>query len=583
MNKTVTVNIGGLVFHIEEQAYEKLRKYLDTIKSYFSVSQGRDEIIQDIESRIAEMFQQRLSAAREVVTSEDVEFVISSMGRPEEVAGDEAVPQGEQLNNEYDSTTGTKSYRRLFRDEDDAVIGGVCSGISHRLDIDPVWMRLAFALALIFFGSGILIYIILWIIMPKAKNQAEKLEMRGMPVTIENLKKSFGTSMGESNFVELEKDARAFFENKDRKEKNFIQRFFGFLGDFLKLIIKAILAFITFIFGVVLFAFLIAIIILTLGMMGVSGISIPVFISEYFIPSSQQVLFIVGVLLFLGLPLLFLLTKILSSVFGRKELPKLFSRTTWMGMVVGIVLLIIFGVNMAKEFKSDYYDRTSVIMPQPDSVLLLEFDKSNYNDKKDGSFQFFGFDDGDFSYEVGEDAMQAAFSDVELDIVKSNSDQFEMIQTYSSKGKSRKDAGSNLESITYQFQQSDSSLTFSDFFTLPKGQFYRGQKVRFLLKVPVGKSVYLAPGMEHIIYDIDNVTGTYDDDMIGLTWTMTKRGLECLNCDLPERSIYGRRSDKYQIDIKSNEGSLTINDSIKVDMDDVKIKVDDEGIRIRTK
>lgn len=584
MNKTVTVNIGGMVFHIEEHAYEKLRKYLETIKSYFSISQGRDEIMQDIELRIAEMFQQRLSGTREVVTSDDVEFVITSMGRPEEVAGDEAAPQAESLDSGIGSHENARTYRRLFRDEDDSVVGGVCSGLSHRLNVDPIWLRLAFALAFIFFGSGIIIYLILLIIMPKAKTQAEKLEMRGMPVTIENLKKSFGASMGESNFSELEKDARAFFEGRDtKKEKNMVQRFFGFLGDFIKLIIKAVLAFITFIFGVVLFALLIALLIMALGMIGVAGISIPVFISDYFIPNSQQAIFITGMLLFFGLPLLYLLSKILSSVFGRKELPSLFRKSTWMGMAVGIILLIIFGVNMGKEFKSEHYDRNTIQMPQPDSVLLLEFDKERYNDSKNGKFQFFGFDDGDFSYEVGEGDSYAAFSDVELDIVKSNSDQFEMIQTYSSNGRNRKEAISNLEAIQYNLTMNDSSIIFADFFTLNKGIFYRGQDVKFLLKVPIGKSVYLAPGIEHIIYDIDNVTGTYDKDMIGLTWTMTSRGLECKNCDLPSRSIYNRKSNNYKIDINSHEGRLTINDSIEVDMEDVKIKVDDDGIQIRTK
>ncbi|MEO5570175.1 MAG: PspC domain-containing protein, partial [Bacteroidia bacterium] len=135
MNKTLTVNIGGMVFHIEEHAYEKMRKYLDAIKGYFTSSDGRDEIIQDVESRIAEMFTERVKNGKEVILDEDVEYVISVMGRPEQFAGEEP---GETRERTYAANISEKrSYRKLYRDPDDKVIAGVCAGLAHRLGIDP--------------------------------------------------------------------------------------------------------------------------------------------------------------------------------------------------------------------------------------------------------------------------------------------------------------------------------------------------------------------------------------------------------------------------------------------------------------
>src|SRR5437870_4931289 len=127
MNKTVTVNLGGTVFHIDDNAYDALTKYLNAIKSRFSADQGRDEIMQDIESRIGEMFRERMKDTRQVITLADVEEVTRMMGRPEEFADAPPPPEGGILN----PPSGGRGAggRRMFRNSDDRVLGGVCSGI----------------------------------------------------------------------------------------------------------------------------------------------------------------------------------------------------------------------------------------------------------------------------------------------------------------------------------------------------------------------------------------------------------------------------------------------------------------------
>src|ERR1043165_3180703 len=167
MNKTVTVNIGGIVFHIDENAYEKFKQYLESIRSHFTTADGRDEIMQDIEARIAEMFQERVKDSKQVITLGDVEEVTRQMGRPEEFgeSGESREPEVEQASNEPSMPVK----RRLFRNPDEKMLGGVCSGIANYFDIDIVWVRLAFVLLFFLYSTGFWFYIVLWIIIPEAR------------------------------------------------------------------------------------------------------------------------------------------------------------------------------------------------------------------------------------------------------------------------------------------------------------------------------------------------------------------------------------------------------------------------------
>jgi len=183
MKKTLTINISGVIFHIDEDAYISLNQYLELLHRRFSAMEGSREILEDIESRIAEILQARISEARQVITITDIEEIRRVMGEPAEIAGEEVEP-------EVEPETSGKGPKRFYRDPGNKVIAGVCSGIAAWFHIDPVWVRLAFILAVVLFGSGILLYIILWIVMPEAVTTTEKLQMRGERVTISNIERS---------------------------------------------------------------------------------------------------------------------------------------------------------------------------------------------------------------------------------------------------------------------------------------------------------------------------------------------------------------------------------------------------------
>ncbi len=178
MKKTINISIGGMSFAVEEDAYQALENYLNAIKQKFSAYPDASEIVSDMEDRIAEQFAGKTQGDK-IITLALVEELISIMGSPEQLGGDK----------EKSSSTKTSSAfgKRLYRNPDDVIIAGVCSGIAAYVNTDPVWVRLIFALTIFFGGFGVLLYIVLWIILPIASTDTEKMQMRGESVNLKNL------------------------------------------------------------------------------------------------------------------------------------------------------------------------------------------------------------------------------------------------------------------------------------------------------------------------------------------------------------------------------------------------------------
>src|SRR6218665_972513 len=184
MNKTVNINIGGLFFHIDEDAFQKLSRYFEAIKRSLSNSSGKDEIMKDIEMRVAELLTEKQKTDKHVINSKDVDEVIVVMGQPEDYRIDD--DSDDKSTETFNSSSRTK---KLYRDKDRGTIAGVCTGLSHYLGIDSVWIKIFFILLIWAGGAGIIAYLVLWIAMPKAITTSEKLEMTGEPVTISNIEK----------------------------------------------------------------------------------------------------------------------------------------------------------------------------------------------------------------------------------------------------------------------------------------------------------------------------------------------------------------------------------------------------------
>lgn len=182
MKKVININFQGRVIPIEETAYELLKQYIESLRIYFAKEEGRDEIINDIEGRIAELFSERLKGGVTCITDEDVNNVIAGMGRPEDF--DEAEGETTAASSASSSSSSAKSAPppqpsatfqqsagrgRLYRNTDDKILAGVCSGLANYLGIDPVIMRIVFV---VFFGVLFWVYILLWIVVPAKSIQS---------------------------------------------------------------------------------------------------------------------------------------------------------------------------------------------------------------------------------------------------------------------------------------------------------------------------------------------------------------------------------------------------------------------------
>ncbi len=188
MNKTVNINLAGIFFHIDEDAYLKLQRYLEAIKRSFTDSQGREEIISDIEARISELFTERMKTERQVIGNKEVEEVIAIMGQPEDYLVDDEIFEDEP-SSKTKNTYRSSSSKKLYRDTDNSYIGGVSAGLAHYFGIDAIWIRLIWILLVFGAGTGVFLYILLWILVPEAKTTAEKLTMTGEAVNISNIEK----------------------------------------------------------------------------------------------------------------------------------------------------------------------------------------------------------------------------------------------------------------------------------------------------------------------------------------------------------------------------------------------------------
>lgn len=181
MKITVSINLGGYSFNIDEDAYSELKRYLKNLEIHFAGEESSSEILSDIETRMAELFRTRLTSYKQVINIEDVNQVISVLGKPEDISDNE----GTTARNKFASP----GYHRMYRDPDHRVIGGVCAGIAAYWNIDLWIVRLIF-LCLAMMGVGFLIYLILYVVLPEAKTTAQKIEMKGEPVNIHNIKDS---------------------------------------------------------------------------------------------------------------------------------------------------------------------------------------------------------------------------------------------------------------------------------------------------------------------------------------------------------------------------------------------------------
>ena len=516
MNKTLNINLAGLIFHIDEDAFKQLERYLETLKRQFRKTDGGNEIITDIENRIAELFRERTNDSKEVINLTDVLEVIEIMGQPEDYmdADEEAA--------ETTVPPGYSRSKRIFRDPDNRVIGGVSSGVAAYFNIDPVWIRLLFVV-LFFTGPGILVYIIMWIVIPKAKTTADKLMMRGEPVNISNIQRSI-----KEEFSDMKTDYRA---GRSRDGLGgFLNELGRFILDALRLIFKFIFKiigfFLLFAGFILLFSLVVAMVV---GTVDINGTDVSLqyalnFLELVTASSHHYNMLFVGIILSVAAPVFLLIYFGIRILFNLDPLNRPTKSGLALTTLIGLVLLVISSVRIAREFKDDADVSYDLNLPVHEQYYLTA--------GEDSITRMF---DEDYNFNTPWLPMekQNAFNLVEINVEPTEEERAYIEVIRESQGVSRMQARNNAEAVRYEVQIEDSVITVPVYYLLSEEEKFRAQRIDVILYLPAGHSVYFDYSIADYLYDVDNLQNMWDNDMAGKLWHMSEDGLTCDGCEIP--------------------------------------------------
>ena len=506
MNKTININLGGYFFHIDEIAYQKLRRYLDAIsKSLSDDPQGKNEIISDIETRISELLSEKITDARQVVNEQDISDVIKIMGEPEDYADSEETYK----ETSYKYTRKQSNSKKLFRDGDNKFMGGVAAGIAQYFDVDVIWIRLAFIL--LFFGGGfsLLLYIILWVLLPEAKTTAEKLQMEGEPVNIDNIEKKIRKEF-ESITESIKDGASEVTKKVNEGTKKHAKRASSGFQDFLDTLGKIILAFFNVIgkfIGVIIIIVSASVLIsFVIALFSDEFLSLPPFMHDSIMP--HWLLAVCGLIL-AGFPFLILFIlglRILSS--NVKQFSKTTSLTLLGIWIVALLMVIFtgieFGVSKAHngnklETKNLYVAANDTLRINVREVYIGEERKlySNY---------------------------------VKVDVERSTSDKTYIKVRKRSEGRNISRANKSAENLEYEYSIVDNKIVLNGYFLSNYKNLIKDEAVYVTLYVPEGITIFFDESSQSFLNNIDNTGSIYDNDMVDHYFLMTKEGLDCSDC-----------------------------------------------------
>ncbi|WP_282018916.1 PspC domain-containing protein [Salegentibacter mishustinae] len=480
MNKTVNINLAGIFFHIDEDAYAKLQHYLDAIKRSFTNTQGKEEIIADIEARIAELFNEKKKEDRQVIGIKEVEEVIAIMGQPEDYMVDEEIFEDEPV---YTKTTKS-SGKQLFRDTEHSYVGGVSSGLGHYLGIDFIWVRILWILLTIFSsGAFILIYIALWIFVPEAKTTADKLAMRGEEVTISNIEKKiregFDNVTGKVKDVDYQK-----YGNQARNGANSAATAIGDIITFiLKVFVKLIGIVLIILAGSVLISLFVGL--FTVGTFGIIDAPWSSYVEMAVSGAPLWLLWLLGFLI-VGIPFFFLFVLGLKILVGKLRSIGTPAKLVLLGLwILALVGATVIGIQQATHRAFDGEQVVSETLPisANDTLYLGMQSDSNYSSSI--------YRSTDFKIKYNDNDEKVLYSsDVRL-IVKATKDSLAKLEVVkSAEGKDYKEAKERAQNIDYNTSFSGNELLLNSFFTSPAEFKYRDQEVKVTLYLPEGTTLF---------------------------------------------------------------------------------------------
>lgn len=651
MKKNISINISGIIFHIEEDGYKKLKDYLDSINKYFSNYDDSEEIIADIESRIAEIFLEKLDEdGKQVISNADIDQLISTMGviSDFEAMEEEAdfTASGEQKKSTEHSTSGNqhqtkKDYepRKLYRNLRDQIVGGVASGVARYFNIDPLWIRIAFVLSffagfgliiyivmwivipgsdqlkeddsikkfyrdpddrvlggvasglanyfktdtivfriifivLLFgYGTGVLAYIVLWIIAPQAKSLTDKMQMKGEKVTLSNIDSNIKRKNKED---ELAPKGEGAFTKILLFPFRLIGRIFRALGSAIApLLLFIAAAFRIFIGGIisivgisVMFSLLVTAGVL-LGLHDgdwfyMNDADFPIHIFYNTVPE-------IGILFAFAaifIPFLYVFIAGITIIAKRKVMS---SSVGW--SILGIWMISVLGTfatvpNVVRDFRDEgYYDVSEELTIQADTVTLSmkEYVRDSRrrwrdNDRYDRDFNF----DSEFT---------------DLDIRASQDGTWRLDKRATARGRNSEDADRNAEEIMYNYSVTGNKIVFDSELTLPEDAMFRFQDLDMTLYIPVNQPFRIDRDMNQLLKYFSYRYNWWE--VYRNTWIFDEDGrLQCLSCaEADDANAYNIDTQSKTFDL-GDFNDISISADLKVDIqyaDDFEIKVEGDA------
>ncbi len=672
MKKIININLSGRVIPIEDTAYEKLQAYIESLRRHFANEEGKDEIINDIESRIAELMDDKIRKGASCITDDDVEMIARSMGRPEDLAADEAAfaEEGPSSSQQQNTNAGEQSGHRrktgLYRDANDKMIGGVCAGIANHLNIDPSIVRIIFAIItfggfgfgfliyillwiilptkeitqyrgkrlyrnpedrvlggvasgiaaylnketwvirLVFagplllnillnvlswpffhiegaifpnvvFGSlastFVLTYIILWIVLPEARSDYQQMEMRGEKVDVNAIKQNV-----QDRAKEFGQEVKAAAENFSNRAKEFsstrgrefasevgtaARRTGSGLGHAIGVIFKVFFLIIAGSIAMALFAALMAIVFGGVGIWPITG---------FFLDGFWQKAFAWGTLIFfLGIPLIAFLTWLIRRIMRVRSRGGYLGWTFGGLWTLGWVCLVMFIASITQDFR--YYERVEenpTISQPANGKMIIKITEPEI--RYTGSWSWIHFDRSS-GFDVTPDSMKIA--NVKIRVTKSEDSNYHVKVYRYSAGESSAEAVARAEKVKFNSSYSDSVLNLGSGLAIDKRSKFRGQGVIVEVFVPAGKKIRFDEGMDDLYHPFsvrigDNKRGwkrwrdhgnaewefeNWFDYETGVDYTMTADG-KLIDPKNPEKEKNDNGDYRYDDDKKQREKEL---------------------------
>ena len=588
MNKTVNINLANTFFHIDEEAYSKLRRYLESIKRSFSGTTGSEEIIADIEARIAELFAEKMEHDRQVITQKEVDAVIAVMGQPEDYMVDEDIFEDAPKNQ---TQTTTKRVKKLYRDIEHKYIGGVCAGLEHYLGFDALWIRLIFVFLTIFTtGFWILIYALLWILVPEAATTAQKLDMRGEPINISNIERKVKEGFDDV----AEKVKNVDYQKVGNQVKSSSKTIFDTIGDIFLFLFKIVGKFIGILMILTGGATLIA---LFIGMFTVGIIDIIHFpgVDLYdIINTTGAPAWVVSILVFLvvGIPFFFLLYLGLKILVNNLKSIGSVAKYTLFGLwlcAIAVSTYLIIRQAAAHAFTGTTTETKEYVLNSSIDTLTITMATADHLDFENSV----SLDDLRMVYT--DDGEPILYSDeVHFDIKKATDSLLQIKIKKDADGSSFDEARNRSELIDYNHSYADGVLTLDNFLTTQKESKVRSQEVRNTIYIPVGTIIKFTNNTKnHIGRSTKNDKDFYRSKIVDYQWVMDSEGLlKCLNCpEDPKIEVNGSFNiDESGIDINVGDenghvkiGENGIDIDVKDEGESVILKIDENGIKLKAK